>query len=249
MAADALNCAHLRKIFENVFPDNKHGGFHTDKGRNRTRMRRALTWLEAANQFDTSAEERFIFMWVSFNAVYGDEPLSGDEEDDSKKMMGFLGKVKRHGDPLLRAVISEHKKDFIAVLENRYMNRFFWKWVREQEDNKEYEHGLMFYHDHWNRSDTGSKFLKKNRWLVHDTGHAEFLRQVFWHLYTLRNQLLHGGATYRSSINRDSIKAGNKALALLLPVILEIIFTHIKNNPETNEWGRVWYPHFLPDAG
>ena len=249
MAADALNCAHLRKIFENVFPDNKHGGFHTDKGRNRTRMRRALTWLEAANQFDTSADERFIFMWVSFNAVYGDEPLSGDEEDDSKKMMGFLGKVKRHGDPLLRAVISEHKKDFIAVLENRYMNRFFWKWVREQEDNKEYEHGLMFYHDHWNRSGTGSKFLKKNRRLVHNTGHAEFLRQVFWHLYTLRNQLLHGGATYRSSINRDSIKAGNKALALLLPVILEIIFTHIKNNPETNEWGRVWYPHFRPDAG
>ena len=56
-------------------------------------------------------------------------------------------------------------------------------------------------------------------------------------LYTLRNQLMHGGATWRSSVNRDQIRDGTEILADLVPRVIHLLIV----NPD-EDWGDPCYP-------
>lgn len=63
------------------------------------------------------------------------------------------------------------------------------------------------------------------------------LYEVFVRLYTLRNQLMHGGATWNSSVNRAQVHDGRALLARVLPVMLGVMM----DNPARFE-GRPFYP-------
>ena len=56
-------------------------------------------------------------------------------------------------------------------------------------------------------------------------------------LDVLRNQLVHGGATWNSSINRAQVKDGAAVLGWLLPVFIDIML----DNPD-QDWGKPYYP-------
>ena len=49
---------------------------------------------------------------------------------------------------------------------------------------------------------------------------------MFSRLYTLRNQLLHGGATWQSSVNRTQLRDGTAILGDIVPVLIEIMMDH-----------------------
>ena len=60
---------------------------------------------------------------------------------------------------------------------------------------------------------------------------------LFSRLYTLRNQIVHGGATYQSSANRDQLRDCTNVLAHLLPVLIEIMM-----DGRDELWGEPVYP-------
>lgn len=66
---------------------------------------------------------------------------------------------------------------------------------------------------------------------------AGVLSVVFSRLYTLRNQIIHGGASWNSTLNRNQVKDANKLLMELLPVIIKIMM----DNPR-EYWSQVSYP-------
>jgi len=63
------------------------------------------------------------------------------------------------------------------------------------------------------------------------------LDEVFERLYILRNQMMHGGATWNSSVNRAQVKAAADFLGFLLPIFIDIML----DNPH-EDWGRPYYP-------
>ncbi|MDE2688256.1 MAG: hypothetical protein OXI16_12275 [Chloroflexota bacterium] len=64
------------------------------------------------------------------------------------------------------------------------------------------------------------------------------LTTLFDNLYVLRNQILHGGATYRSSVNRQQLQDGTKILASLLPIFFDIMQANI----HIEGWSKPYYP-------
>ena len=60
---------------------------------------------------------------------------------------------------------------------------------------------------------------------------------LFDRLYMLRNQLIHGGATWNSTVNRDQLRDGSEILSYLLPIMVDIMM----DNPQ-EDWGRPFYP-------
>ena len=56
-------------------------------------------------------------------------------------------------------------------------------------------------------------------------------------IYVLRNQMMHGGATWNSSVNRDQVRDCGRLLAKLVPLILEVML----DNPGTL-WGDACFP-------
>jgi hypothetical protein len=63
------------------------------------------------------------------------------------------------------------------------------------------------------------------------------LTLVFDRLYVLRNQLVHGGSTWNSIVNRDQVRDGAAILSFLVPVFTDVMM----ENPD-EEWGRPFYP-------
>ena len=66
---------------------------------------------------------------------------------------------------------------------------------------------------------------------------VDVLSIIFNRLYTLRNQLMHGGATWNSGANRTQVKDGVEMLNTLVPIIIDIMMKH----PDTL-WGDPYYP-------
>jgi hypothetical protein len=66
---------------------------------------------------------------------------------------------------------------------------------------------------------------------------AELLSLTLDRLNVLHNQVLCGGATYQSRVNREQVETGVQLLMSLLPVMLEIMLV----NPD-EEWGELAYP-------
>jgi len=58
--------------------------------------------------------------------------------------------------------------------------------------------------------------------------------QVFDRLYVLRYQLVHGGSTWNSSVNRNQVREGAGILGFLMPVFVDIMM----DNPQVDWRGR-----------
>ena len=58
------------------------------------------------------------------------------------------------------------------------------------------------------------------------------LSVVLSRIYTLRNQVLHGGATWGSSVNREQLRDCTNFMAKLVPLVIEVMMDH----PDTL-WG------------
>ena len=63
------------------------------------------------------------------------------------------------------------------------------------------------------------------------------LSTLFDRLYVLRNQLVHGGATWNSKVNRAQVKDGAEILGALLPIFLDLMM----DNPQI-KWPAPNYP-------
>jgi len=66
---------------------------------------------------------------------------------------------------------------------------------------------------------------------------AKVLGIIFNRLYMLRNQLIHGGATWDSSVNRDQIRDGANILGKLVPITIKLMMDNGKA-----VWGTPCYP-------
>ena len=67
---------------------------------------------------------------------------------------------------------------------------------------------------------------------------VDILLVLFNRLYTLRNQLMHGGSTYKSSLNRKQLQDGCQILSALLPAFLYIAL----ENADSLDLGKPFYP-------
>lgn len=66
---------------------------------------------------------------------------------------------------------------------------------------------------------------------------AEVLQIILSCLYTLRNQLVHGGSTWNGSVNRAQLRDGTKIMEKIVPVIIHLMM----ENP-SQVWGSATYP-------
>ena len=113
--------------------------------------------------------------------------------------------------------------DVEKLLANKYVFEPFWK----------YRNGLREY-SNWEQWLRDQKIER-----VSKTGHTKTvitLCQIFDRLYTLRNQLLHGSATWKSTMNRSQVETGAKIMTNLVPHFIDVMIRH------PDGWGVPRYP-------
>jgi hypothetical protein len=110
------------------------------------------------------------------------------------------------------------------LIENRYVFNPFWQ----------YHNGIDGFEDWQDRFKTSARSVAQS-FQAGDS--ARVLSFVFDRLYVLRNQLVHGGSTWNSGVNRAQVRDGAEILGFLMPVFIDIMM----DNPNDN-WGKPFYP-------
>ena len=157
------------------------------------RMRRATSWLERAGKERDDPDAAFIFCWIAFNAAYGDERVEQEWvlfDDYFRKVLALEG-----GSTIHRAVWQRFPNPIKAFVANQYVYWRFWEFQNEVD-------GAADWVDRLER-DVKPVNGAIARQRTNET--TAVLKVLFSRLYVLRNQLLHGGATWRSSVNRAGL--------------------------------------------
>ena len=196
------------------------------------RVHRALSWLDAAGRCQDDDDARFIFLWISLNAAYADE-IQRESAPEQAVLDRFLKRLVEldSANLLYDLVWSRFAGPFRMLLDNQFVFQPFWDYQNGKIDE-----------DRWRRSFEGAKTAAR-RALGDRRQTARVLAIVLARLYTLRNQLMHGGATWRSSVNRDQIRDGTAILADLVPRVIHLLIV----NPD-EDWGDPCYPVMREDT-
>ena len=193
----------------------------------RLRIHRAISWLKRAEACAEDEDFRFIALWIAFNAAYARELDGGFTSSERSSFSQFLRTVcALDTDRVLEKLVWETFSGSIRVLlDNRFVFQPFWDFHNGKLSEKA-----------WQEDFTRAR-QKAHRALASRDTDAVLL-VVFERLYTLRNQLLHGGSTYASQANRAQLR---DACAILRRVIVPVLLI-MQRHHDRPTWGQPFYP-------
>ncbi len=189
------------------------------------RIHRALSWLQRAEMAEDD-DARFIFLWIAFNAAYAQELDSSYRQLEHETFKQFLQKIcdldqdKR----IANLVWHEFSGSIRVLLDSPYVLPAFWDFHRGNISEQEWQKQLS----------TGKQIAQK---ALASGNTAALLGVIFGRLYTLRNQLIHGGATWNGKVNRNQLRDSTKLLHQFVPALLEIMM-----NNHNSLWGEACFP-------
>lgn len=195
------------------------------------RTHRALSWLQRAEAAGGDDDVGYVCLWIAFNAAYAQDVGGGsDGASERQTFRDFVGEVCRlDSDKALSALVWQVFPGSIRVLlDNQYVFQPFW----DALNNPRADGSIS---PQWRETFDDARRRVQRALAQQDT--ERVLYEVFVRLYTLRNQLMHGGATWNSSVNRAQVRDGRALLARVLPVLLGVMMDH----PARFE-GRPFYP-------
>lgn len=196
------------------------------------RMRRAISWITRAEKeiavpdYDAAC----VFYWIAFNAAYAqDIPETGRKSwTTSEEYKRFVETILQFdtGRTIASCIFEENHEMVLLMLEDQYVYKDFWlvrngsfpaaNWQNRFEKEVTNVRGILRGGD--------SRRIR------------EVLPVVFDRLYVLRNQLMHGGATWCSSVNREQVQRGAEVLAFLVPRFVALMLQN-----HSADWGPCFY--------
>ena len=189
------------------------------------RVHRALSWLKPA-EIEDDWDIKFILYWIAFNAAYAKAVPEDDESSEKDQMTSFFDRlvVLDKDRKIYNAIWSEFSGPIRLLLDNKYVFAPFWRYQRGEVSAKDWE--LWFA--------TSRKVVQKSL-ATHDT--VKILSSLFPRIYTLRNQIVHGGATWQSAVNRDQVRDCSALLETLVPIFIQIMMEN-----KEGDWDMPSYP-------
>ncbi len=196
-----------------------------ERGQNlRIRMHRCFSWMKSAQQHQQAQDYDSVLLanWIAFNGLYGQwDAINREPKPDIKCWKDFIDQIIAIDDEGSFNTLVENQRELILdILDNEYINKYFWEDPTEAkafQSKKDHRSAATWYRD------------KK---------YDIILKRALGRVYVLRCQMMHGGATHGSKLNRDSIALCADLIQNLLPVIITII----TRNGKDQNWGAICYP-------
>ena len=127
-------------------------------------------------------------------------------------------------DTLYELIWTEFPRSIRVLLDNKFVYQPFW----------DYHNGILD-EAQWKSKFEKAKMAANKALADHQT--VTVLSIVLSRMYTLGNQMIHGGATWNSRVNRDQLRDCSAFLGKLVPFVIQLMMDH----PDTL-WGDACYP-------
>lgn len=191
------------------------------------RSHRAVTWLCRSDEvFDTDPDAAFIFAWISFNAAYARD-LGNDPSGPARSIFQDFFASLVAADPngrIAHELWYQHEGLIARLLDNRFIFSPFWR----------FHNGDASFSDWQERFDRAKEIARE---AIERENTPLVLSIIFDRLYVLRNQLIHGGATWGSWVNRSQVTDGTEILHCLMPIFINTMIS-----ATDRDWGTAHYP-------
>ncbi|MFU9045972.1 hypothetical protein ACNAUY_06210 [Acinetobacter tibetensis] len=188
------------------------------------RLHRGMSWFKKAMLLDEDLDLKFISLWISFNAIYAREGIVLQPQQGVKQFLTALSQLD-HEHKVEYVLEHKGKQSIHLILDNPYIYQGFWDYqnnkISQASWKTEFEAEQRVVHQALQRRKT-----------------AEILTFLFARLNTLRNQILQGGVSYNSVVNRRYIADGCNILSMLIPIFMFILL----ENAEQLDTEKPFYP-------
>jgi hypothetical protein len=190
------------------------------------RIHRAISWLKSAEKQDGNLDMKFISLWIALNTCYAVDLNGISSKPERAKLRDFTSSLVLYDRSRLYNLFWEKFSGPVRMLiENKFVYEKFWEFNRGE---------IQDYLTPFNKSIT----------IAHNCLSKEkiegLLEIVLERLYTLRNSIVHGGATYNSKLNRTQLRDASNIMQLLVPIIIDIMMEN-----SNHDWGEIAYPVVL----
>jgi hypothetical protein len=164
-----------------------------------------------AESCENDLDGQFIFLWIAFNSAYAQD-LARLNLSEAATFSQFVSKIcdLDQNKDLTMLVWDVYPSSIRLLLDNQYVFKPFW--------------------DHQNSHDNATNWQEKFDKAKQQANMAlakqqtdKIIKLVLTSLYTLRNQIMHGGATRNSQVNRSQLLDGVNLLGKLVPIIIEVM--------------------------
>ena len=194
----------------------------------RLRVHRAISWIQRAEMaaVEGDPDVAFTCYWIAFNAAYAeytDQHAESRARDRFGEYFERLLALDKAGS-IQGAIWERYPESMQSMLENRYVYEPFWRDAHRGRRSRRWQ-------DELERELSGVRLARAARQSQY------ILERLFDRLYVLRNQILHGGATWSSSVNRKQVDDGAEIMAFLIPAFVSVMMDH----PD-EPWGANHYP-------
>lgn len=187
------------------------------------RIHRAISWIKSAEKQDGNLDMKFISLWIALNTCYAVDLNGISSKPERAKLRDFTSSLVLYDRSRLYNLFWEKFSGPVRMLiENKFVYEKFWEFNRGE---------IQDYLTPFNKSiTTAHNCLSKENI-------EGLLEIVLERLYTLRNSIVHGGATYNSKLNRTQLRDASNIMQLLVPIIIDIMMENRDHN-----WGDIAYP-------
>lgn len=201
-----------------------------------TRLHRSLSWLKAADEQlqAGNVDQGFINLWISFSACFyieGEESIAPFIE----KLVALDSQQR-----IYACLWNEYSGSVKALIKNPYVFAEFWQAQRLKGEQKKASEDMDASEIDASEAAWRASFDQSSVEALNCLSRkkvAPLFSIVLDRLYVLRNQVLQGGATYQSQVNREQVEDGVVLLSNIMPIIISIML-----DSSDEDWGDIAYP-------
>jgi hypothetical protein len=190
------------------------------------RVHRALSWLGRAEQCGDDLDARFIFLWIAFNATYASRLSADGSASENREFNRFLARLLQFDTERLveKMLWQKYSGPIRLLLENPFVFPAFWKAQSGELSDEEWKQQFR-------------RARRKAQQALAQQATLTLLGILLPRIYMLRNQLVHGGATWQSSANRTQVSDCTALMSELVPLVIRLMM----DNPRA-EWPPAAFP-------
>ncbi len=196
------------------------------------RLRRSVGWLgraerELYHSAPPDLDMAFTCYWFAFNALYAKDHPYTPTQGEKGSFKAFFETVIGYHDECKRAILDQIQGNLSepikVLLDNKYAFEPFWK-----------HHNGVGKANNWKDIFAEDKNTVNEALGKQDV--YEILSVLFNRLYVVRNQIVHGNATWNGGRNYDQLRVGVNIMEFLLPLLITLVM----DNPEM-DLGKPYY--------